>query len=189
MIAVNQRLASAKKRDKAFHETVHQLDELMQAWDNRITLSNLRIAERFMDGEIHFILKLRLIKTAEFWLARFDVKSAAQVKRPHPFGHKDVVFADGEKGAVLVNVVKIMESPERVVPTLVRLEPIYRLHSLMAHSLYLSTRSRFVSFEAFEDRECGVAIRDLPRSDHELPCQVVEGAAQIANYIPDGRDI
>ena len=62
---------------------------------------------------------------------------------------------------MLINAVQGMETPKRVIPSLVWLGSVDSVYSILPHALYLSRLSGFVLRGGIEDRE--VDMKERPR--------------------------
>jgi hypothetical protein len=51
-----------QKRLEAKNKVFNKIDEFMDRWEKRIRLSNLRLAERFLDVEFDVLLHVRLLR-------------------------------------------------------------------------------------------------------------------------------
>ena len=120
----------SQERPEARNQVINEVDKLMQAWDQRIRFGNLRLAERFLNFDLNILLHLRFDSGEEGILGFHQISSAI------PIGSKEKVVSQGKEGTVLVDVVKLVDSPERIIPTFVWFEPVDCLNSLQKHSLY-----------------------------------------------------
>ncbi len=93
-------------------QSVNEINQLMQRWNQRITLRNLRLADRFLNVELHILLHL-FIKPGEMWVACFEQERPRIV---HPVSGEKTVMVSGQEGTVLVDVIELVNSPERIVP-------------------------------------------------------------------------
>jgi hypothetical protein len=113
---------SFQVRPESDNQILREIDKLMQDWEQRITPDNLRLASRFINFDLDILLYFRVEPPAEMWVARFQPVRASN--HWHPAIGEQIVPSDREQGSVLVDVVKLMDSPQRVIPALVRLEPV-----------------------------------------------------------------
>src|SRR4051812_40484088 len=105
--------------------------KLVQMWDDRSTLDNLRLDERYREGALHLIVHgviERGSHTAHF-CAVFRKHVTAEVANVEAtptdgMGKLKPGRCDGcaEQDSVLVEIVDDAERPESVVPSLVRLQ-------------------------------------------------------------------
>src|SRR5262249_51806392 len=92
---------------------------------------------------------------------------------------------DNEQEAVFVEVVKFVEFPERVVPSLVRLDRVNDSYRLRRDSLYFSARiAGFVIGSRFADGKAGEIVGRIPVGFNQLPSQVVKTAPQLIQDFP-----
>ena len=146
-------MSSFEERLEAQDQVVHVINQLCKRWEERITRRNLRLADRFINFELHILLHFSVKNSdpTEMWVACFNVVRPIAVLS-EPVSNKEAIIVVSEKSAVLVNVVKLVDSPERVIPTTVRFERINRFYSFGAHALYFSSLFPFVSSGVLRNR-------------------------------------
>ena len=173
-----------KERTKARDESLHNFNEVMERHEKRLTLRNLRFAERFRDGELRIILHFGAKDAGEGWVVSYQPVLSI---KSDPL--QEIVVAESEKKSMLINVVELMELPERVVPALVRFERVDSFYRFWPHSLYFSNLRGFIYLGAATNGECDLRI-DVARVDssdeHELVCKVVKSAAEILDNVSGG---
>lgn len=174
---------SPQERFKLKHQVFNEIDQLMERWEQRITPSNLRLADRFLNSDIHILLTFVLKDTGEVWVARLDKELLKPEKVVYPIGNKKRVSIDGEQHPMLIDVVEVMQEPERLVSTFVRFEPVDSFFRDRGHSLYFSNFVPLVSGAVLGNRKLCSQRRLLPISKNEMICQVVKGAPEIVNDI------
>jgi hypothetical protein len=99
--------------------------------------------------------------------------------------------SSNEQEAVLVDIVKFAEHPERIISTLVRLDRVENLFRSRADSLYFSDFGGFVSGFIIADGKhwVGKFGRLLPVSIDQLPNQMIQCTSQVMERISyDQRD-
>lgn len=93
----------------------------------------------------------------------------------------------GEKHIVLVNSVKAMESPERVIPSLVWVDVPDRIYNFLPHALYFCSKSG-LEFRGrnrlIEDWELSLWARLLAVDDDKGAGEMIESRAEVVNSIP-----
>ena len=170
-----------QESNKLVDDAVHKMRQLMKKWDDRLTLDNLRISERYVKGAIDLFIHIKVrsadpcdsgyfcavlghhdpaggkiinhtrhvLKELSEFRGDFEQlrKVGTTVGTPEP----DPSKPENEQEAVFVEIVKLMESPKVIVPTLVRLDSIDSVYSCRAHSLYHSRRVGFVFGQRFAD--------------------------------------
>jgi hypothetical protein len=79
-----------------------------------------------------------------------------------------------------------MQAPERVVPSLVRLQIRNQAHRLAGHALYLSDTVGFVFLDVLADWESDAATpRSLTSREDQLPNKVIKCRSEVVNRITD----
>jgi hypothetical protein len=86
----------------------------------RIRLSNLR----FLNIEPNILLHVRF-KSSEMRVVCFEMIDSVE-----PVRSKDNLRATGKKGTVLVDVIKFVDSPERIISVFVWFDPVDFFYSL-----------------------------------------------------------
>jgi hypothetical protein len=196
-------------------DPVNKVRELMEKWDKRITLDNLRLVERYLKGEleVHILLRLSVEsgQAGEFAAILTYFEPIARAEQDRSSKCRDI--APGECSAnqtgipclvkggindshshdgqptVFVDIVKFVENPEVLVPTIVWLECLYDAYSARGNSLYFSKRLGFVFGASLADHKGDLPqspLRQLVKSGTflgNLPDQMVESAAQVMDGI------
>lgn len=202
-------MSDSQERLEAGNDPVNKIRKLMEKWKNRLTLDNLRLAERYINGDLHFIAHLTTTDALEFcavfekWDSRcflngelggieywridplFRHFSPIPLSACHPDDNVLISGSAHEQQLVLVGNVEIVEQPEIVVPSVVRLQSVNETYRSLAHSLYLSRRIGFVFGSRFRDRETGLLSGNAVIGLNELPRQMVKGTPQIVDNIAD----
>jgi len=172
------------------NQVIHEIHKLTERWQQRITLHNLRIAERFLNFELHLLLHVRVetFGSREMWGACV----CNQVIARHPIGDEKVVVPDSEVRPMFIDVVQLVNSPQRVsmTPAFVWLKRINDFYRLWPDALYFSSLVGFVSSGILRNREFDSTARFLPRRTNfgQLVCEVVECAPEVVDNISGGRD-
>src|SRR5450755_2275255 len=89
-----------QERAESRNNVADQLGQLMKRWEQRITLSNRRIGERWLAREIHVLFLLQSVKTGKEWVVGLERDSV-----------HDEVVADRKDETVLIGVVELVEQP------------------------------------------------------------------------------
>lgn len=184
---------------------IHKIDELMQRWDDRLTLHGSVLSERYVEGKLSVHVHVRCFrpgnKAIEFCAIheRTDQLGTAEGKVAYvdtlPGGKAQTSAAQGApddiKHLVFVPIVERVEDLEgmrgEVIPSLVRLKPLDCFHCRLARSLYFSPARGFVFISLPEDRELGSSGSCLGRSaavNYQLPSQVIKRGPQIVRQVP-----
>ena len=78
----------------------------MQRWEQRITARNLRLTDRFVNFVLHIILHLLIKDTGKMWGICLE-----PIVPVEPVAKEEIVVRHGKKGAMLVDVIKLVDSP------------------------------------------------------------------------------
>lgn len=190
---------------------LHQLEHLVHRCKDRLTIDNLRLVERYLKGELHLLLVLKTSRFGVDFIADLErlnratevcVGDEAQNStsiRPatDDINHSLVVersriselvpHSCGDKESVFVNIVQSAELPEKVIPTLVRLERVDSINALGTEFLYFSTTlRRHVVIKTLPKREMNILLGSAGRiGSHQSECEIVKSASQIVENVSD----
>lgn len=199
------------KQTELVNDPVDQMRKLMEKWDNRLTLDNLRLAERYLEGGLEIHVHIRVfavvnVDATDFCAVLKNCKplSASAAGLGHdghalggllggvvldPANHGGATAErSNEQEAVFVDVVKLVKFPEDIIATLVRLERVEDAYRSRRHSLYFSGRVGFVFGSSLEDGKAGPVAPRARRStvgQNQLPGQMVKTAPQVVQNLPD----
>jgi hypothetical protein len=191
-----------------------QIRHLKERFDQRLTLDNPRLAERYLKGEFQIILRfgsrgyvdgehMALLKRKGIRALPDDEgKVSAHEKGAildkglfdlgiAPEDNSAEYASHGHYQAVLVDVVQPIENPEGVIPTLVGLDCVNCVDCIRPHSLCYSWRVGFVLLGGVEDWERYVArtSRIAATDEKQLIREVIKGAPQVGECVSgDQRD-
>ena len=210
-------MRSGQKRRELTQNLLDRFASADDGFQKRLSLENLRLGERYIEGKLNILVRFKIPLHDKDRIALFSAQQIAgggmeprgslrqgmaqlNVAGEESFQsfsadlHADVLHADGGdyQEAVLVDVVKLIESPERVVPSLVRVGSAQRIFDSLDDSLYFSARFGQVLLETlrvFEDRESRPLFRigRRPVNLDKLPPQVVESASQVVDCVAVGQ--
>ena len=186
----------SKERRELRQDVADKISHTMQRFNQRLTLANPRFVERYLSGELHLLVYL-VGRRDEEYIAHFERLPDARLPMEasgerNDFRWKDAHsvevrkgidshkrHADSDQQTVLVDCVKLIEAPEKVVASLVRIgQPDSVLRGL-THQLYFSMRAGFVCLDSLENGKRSMSIRPVARNDHKLIGKMVEGRAQV----------
>jgi hypothetical protein len=196
-----ENMKTLEQRSEAGYDGVNQIRKLMQAWNDRLTLSNLRLPERYIKGDIELLIHLRAKRAGyptnfgavlNYWNSGVREKrdwraqlNECRLRGRLPLHERKTGFAnrigDNEQESVLVEIVKFVEFPEAIVPTLVRVERINEIYGSRAHSLYFGANTGFVFGRSLVNGEIGLLVRSAAVGLDKLPSEVVETAPKLVN--------
>src|ERR1700693_287600 len=152
-------MSELQKRDELVDDAVYKMGQLMEKWKNRLTLDNLRLSERYLKGNLEVQILFRehgrlkstnLCAVLSRWNCPIRLDSGGRSNfnfLPLPESsrsgaHPNMAFPEcrDDQKSVLITNVKLVEFPEIVVSTLVRLGSLDEVYRSRAHSLYLGRR-------------------------------------------------
>lgn len=130
---------------KTSDDALHELEHLIERFNQRLTLDNLRLVERYLKFELHILLEFKVRGLDIDFIAHFQrfrgTTKISPAYQPHHGSDVNLRIADchsgvvieshgtelvpcnrSEQKAVFVDVVKFVEMPERVVPASVWFE-------------------------------------------------------------------
>src|SRR5271157_3064634 len=156
-------VSQLQERSELSNHSLNSINELMQRWQDRSTMRNLRLADRFIDFELHVLLYVRVKLGGESWGVLFEPESPVKI---------DTISADLKQCTMLVNAVQLVDTPKRVIPTLVRCKPVDLLLRFWPDALYFSLLDGFISIPILRDWESRLAGRGISWKNVERPkCQ------------------
>ena len=182
----------SQDRQEPVNQSVNEIHELMELWKQRITPDNLRLSERFLDGQLSILIHLRPIDSSEMWVIELVSKPLRHTQFANPFCMTEHILADCKYEPVFSDIVEIVEFPKRVVPLFVRFASVKDFHCLGADSLYFSSLGRFVTGLVITNRKraplehlrIGIRRVDI----YKLENQMIQSATQIADDIRGGAE-
>jgi hypothetical protein len=169
--------------------------ELRKRENHRVAFSDIGLIENYLRKELCVLIDFRVQELellALFQYSKFpEVCPSISIPLIGDEGitiYSSDVSEASEQHIVLVDGVKAMESPERVIPSLVWVDIPDRIYSFLPHAMYFCRKTGFElrgRNRSVENWEFDL-IRDfLPVSDNKGACEMIEGASQVVNGIPD----
>lgn len=160
---------------------------------NRLTLDNLRLAERYIKGRLQVLIEFSL--EGQNYVA--DFQRAPELEHQEPAcatgreipagrgkGRLSQTSDRGEQSTVLVGNIEFVENPEQVpFATLVRFDFVNRFNDRSRRALYFSDSMVMVFRGGIVDRETSLLSRSVPLSDNKLASEVIQGAPEVVNDI------
>jgi hypothetical protein len=164
---------------KTGNDALHELEHFIERFEQRLTLNNLRLVERYLKFELHILLQFndrrfgveyvadlqRLPRTASVGPAHKINNSGVEGFR-HLQGHSGAIIESNaahreprggcEQQAVLIDIVKFVDLPESIVPSLVRLDSVQASYRFWPRQLYFPL-----------DLERHVFIGSLANGEHD----------------------
>lgn len=185
------------------YDVVHECSKLMERINDRLTLKNPRLVQRYRESKLLIGVRLGTGQSGqefEAWFYRPLVGSCEKESQlsKHFFEFiggcfcKDLTGikttrhgADCQQHAMLSDVVKSVEDPQEVIPSVVRLEPLDRIDRYLPRSLYFSLNfgSVYRGLEDWEVDPAGVRGTVPSVATHQMEGQMIKGASQVLDNI------
>jgi len=197
---------SSEEWPKTQDEAVDQIRHVLERFDNRFTLNDPRLAERYIEAEIHLLVHFTVRPVDEEFVAYFEraeFVGGVQVNRReqlkclgqragecvlHHLGQVDAMKCrtHGNQKTMLIDTIKLVETPERVVPSTVWFGSVDSIYCVLPYSLYYSIAKGWVTRGV-----PGNGVTDTSRigwgttdsENDELVSQVVQGTPEILEGI------
>jgi hypothetical protein len=180
---LKRRRAFASTHDvplKPVDDAVNEFRELYKRWDNRLTLKNIDIAERYIKSGLQLLADLHIRGRGDDIDLRAIVHRADETVsegycNPALKGSCHVWYTaekyDGQNELVFVGYVEVMDRPERFIPSFVRFQRLDYSDDIWAGAVYLSlldSRLKVIPF----GREGKIDALDLPPVEpNKIACQ------------------
>lgn len=187
-------------RGEQYDDLINRAAQLGQEWNDRLTLNNRRFVERYANAELRLLVYLRRFRSCRPGIEQRAVFQAA-VGGSDANGWSDnrlvcpgrleleskndclATRPDCKQQPMLVDYVKLMQSPQSVMPSLVWLESSNDGSGRRDDSLFCSLESGFKFVSVVRDYE-EVALHDvLTAAFNELTPQQIEGGSEVVNRI------
>jgi len=194
---------------------IDYINHVLERFDQRITLDNLRLAKRYVEGELHLLVWVN-VGTGQFIahlkrehaVGRFDPEIRERnVLSGHSFDSirsgvphssrvslKNASEIDGSKGgangqqeAVFVDVIKLVDSPDDILPTTVWLGCVDCIERILPRSLYFSVSQGWIFAGAVGDGVLdfpGLSGRLTKPDTDSTVRDMIESASQVVQNIP-----
>lgn len=172
---------------KLSDQIIHELNRLTKKFDERLTLANLRLSDRFLDNELRILVHFRAKNSSEKWacclLPILSVESLAL---------EQVVGSNWDQIAVLVDVICMIKRPKRKVSALVWFERVDSFYRRFPRSLYFSSLQSLVIRGGVKNGKRNtlsalLAYRPALPSLNQLEGEVVKGATEVLQNIASSR--
>lgn len=206
-------------KDAAFEEVedvLNELAHLRERWDNRFTVNNLTLAERYLEHKLNIVFEwipaewggkhLRAVLQRELMIGgpqadRKGGQALGSIGELLPERSHSIDLNGAMAGAyrydrlVFVEDVQLVDAPQGFVPTLVRFQVVEKRPRLAAGPLYRFAGAGFKHVFGLPEREFNVVVtrpggvaeaNDLNRKEVEGRAHIVNGVAN--DGAPIGRD-
>ena len=178
---------SFQKLSKFPDDTLYHFDKLVERWNQRLRLSNLCLADRFIDSRLEIFFHVRT-ELGEIRVVSFEMVNPWQ-----PTQGENGLRPDCEKVSVLVDIVKCVKSPEQggelSIPASIRLESIDSLYCTRMNSLYFSSlgSGAFVFGESLRygklDSSEFLASKRRSVNQGQVLCEVIKCRPEVVNHV------
>jgi hypothetical protein len=179
-------LGLLQERAEARNDVADKLGKLMQRWEQRITVDNPRFSDRFCTSQIHILLRLRGVNAIEDSVLVIEQgRSSSEVEQS--------CFADGNKVAVLVQDVELMQPPQSIIPAFVRFEFVDSILRWPENTLYFSSLFGWITLWGMRNRKLDfpsgftASLAVIQADKNQLKCEMVEsevGWRQLRRFRP-----
>lgn len=194
---------------------LHKYAELVERFDNRLTLTNLRLIERYRDGNLNVVVNGRWNEAIDFRIVLqradelgscWDTNAGADGSRAgRCVADVQSAWRDGQEryiqscehlnagrsyrndALVFVQGVEFVENPQRGIPTLVGLQPSDQPLGLGADALYFSYGLGFKVLDGSADGESSSASYLFSVCDDEFTYELVERRTKVVDGVGDDR--
>lgn len=202
---------SSEQRLETENDVLDNIRDLTQRIQNRLALNNPRLAERYLKAELHLLIYFRIGEIGEEFVACLQRKQIVSdskenigdynvlVRQRGPSRkqslddgseiHAPVVGTNRDQQTVFIDVVKLAETPEDVIPTLIWFERVDSVDGRLFHARYFSCSVGFVlrGIRGIGNREGGLSVGCPTADDNQVVDQMVKCAPQIVEGIPCDR--
>ncbi len=198
-------LNSGQGRPKGFDNAADAIAELHERFEQRLTLDNPRLVDRYLKSELTIIVLFNLVGTGDYvtclqrdFVGWFEEKGewgnlspigeqgihiprnfCAHVHASHP-------RPSGENHAVFVDIVKPVERPEiGPLASCVWFERADGIDGVLPHALYFSPKHGFKLFGRLGNRETRLIPKGAPARTNQVKLlgQMIEGTSKVIEDI------
>lgn len=177
------------------HDARNDLSKLIERWDNCLAFKNLSLVENYMDGRLAIAINLERIGVAKYKCIVFrDMNRGRKffhysAAGSHCYGAETTESKDWNQESMLVGNIKIVESVERVIPSLIWLYHVNdQIDYVCTGDLYFSTvDSRFKFLPRIPHREASPLRWLLSGHGDDLASREIEGGSQVMNGVTDDQ--
>ena len=204
----------SETRSESRNDALDKCRELMERFEQRLCLNNLRLIERYIKSELQILIQFRIGSIDEEFIACLQgeenvggleksikdrklgsVERIIGISGGGPFHHPlhmsakiDALKhgANCDQKAVLLDVVKSIENPEKIISSFVWFERIDRGERVLSRALYLSLFFGFVFRGVVRNRKINpIGIwRCVPGiGTDKLVGEMIDGTHQILNDV------
>ena len=189
---------SDKFVSKTENDTVNKLAQLLKDFDQRMTLDNLRLSQRYIEGELRLIMHIRL--ALEDYVTVFEriANTAWHPETANASYSPDNVIGNlkarrlkadkgDEQSMVLVGNVQFMDRPEQFIPTLVRLDSVDGIYGTLPHALYSSASLSLILRGQLPEREGRLLGRCITCNENKLIRKMIKRTSKVVDNVTDSQ--
>jgi len=181
-----------QERFEPSEDSVNEFRHFIEGFKNRLTSENLRLSERYIKSKLKALVRLSMVGGSGYvydFVAAFERhRSFGECDLPsRPEDNAPAVerYGSCEHEPMLVNTVELVDMPEGIVPSDVRLYRTQDFFSANRHLVYFSlANGRCILLGTFADREVSVLVGSTTASIDQLPNKMVKGTPEIVNASP-----
>jgi hypothetical protein len=178
----------------------HHLGQDRKRREKGLPFKNLRLAERYVRGDAHLFVRFMVSLDLPDYCSCFQFRTEGEVIVPTRLVEGCAPSAglcgDDQNKVMLVDSVKLMESPEKIIVSSVWTDTVDKVLGLWGDALCFSARFSFVDFHVLADRKVDSWVR-YSNTSSKLGSQMIQGRPEIVSDIPykqsdiriNGRDI
>lgn len=188
----------AQERLELSHNPINKVRHLVDRIKNQLSFGQLRLAERYISSELKILVRLSFIggsgKVCDF-IAYYQRHESVFIEPERlsnseinsPFVHS---YSDGQQEPMLVNNVELVEQPERLVRSDVRLYRLDDVQRIGRDLLYFSiANGRLILLNSVGNGKVNAFVGSTAVSLDKLPHQVIKSTPKIVDSISkDERD-
>lgn len=193
---------------EAHNDALDKIRQFNERWNDRLTSENLRLSERYVEGEIYALVCFKvpfypveqcalfhreqglrsgkidgLLRDGSGWQLEQALERGLNNAAVYLESHFGDSHSCGDEQTMLVNNVKLVEFPQHVVPSTVRLESVYSIFKGLGNSFCFSDRLGYVLLQTLADREVSM-LQDVPsRIRDEAVSKVVQSGTEIMGSV------
>lgn len=181
-------------------EALREVDELVKSGNNGFSIKNLAFAERYLESEaeLGFVIDVSATLECQQFVAMFkrkltrkrrsDTPAGTQLGAPREIGaHSSVAMSSRDRNQQLVFVgdVDTVQTPEGIVPSWIRLEPINEFYRRCGRAINSMDGACTKVVDIRTYWECCVVIGDSTAVSDEFDSEEIKSRAEVMNAITD----
>jgi hypothetical protein len=189
----------SEKRNEQVNNAICKARELVKKVENRFASSNPRIAEHYLKCDIGIYIHIRdrispcgkefcavLNKSKQSETRIEDIHAKKCGGDSEWLGNKrnfprSESTSDGQQDVVFVNIVKLVELPEKVITSTIRAQAVYDAYNVGVDSLYFSRRFGYVLGGTIANGEVGSTGGHISTGLNQSTSQMIQAATKLVN--------